>query len=113
LHINHNKKLRKKKATPFGSTIITFFGSTHIYKHRDETQQQILEDLVLTFAKVLSTCKNIWHQRLVIHQCFGVNFPFRSNLVEHVLLEMVQKTMDLHVLPILEFATAISTSFIL
>jgi hypothetical protein len=113
LHINHNRQLRKKKATLFGSTIITFVGSTHPYKHRDETQQQFLEDLVLTFAKVLSTCKNIWHWRLGFHQCFGVNFPFHSNLVEHVLLEMVQKTMDLHVLPSLKTATTISTSFIL
>ncbi len=40
---------------------------------------------------------------MVLHQCPCVNFPSRSNLVKHVLLEMVQKTMDLHVMP--RFAT--------
>ncbi len=37
--INHNWHLRKRKVAPFGSTITTFFGSTHLYKHGDEAQQ--------------------------------------------------------------------------
>jgi hypothetical protein len=40
-----------------------------------------------------------------------VNFPFCSNLVEHVLPKMVQKTMDLHVLPSLEITTTIFAIF--
>ncbi len=40
---------------------------------------------------------------MILCYCPCVNFPSQSNLVEHVLLEMVQKTMDLHVLP--SFAT--------
>jgi hypothetical protein len=39
LEINHNWYPRKKRATPFGFTITTFFGSTNLYKHNDETQQ--------------------------------------------------------------------------
>jgi hypothetical protein len=38
-------------------------------------------------------------------------FPSRSSPMEHVFLTMVTKTMDLHVLPNLEFATTISISF--
>jgi hypothetical protein len=60
--INHSQQLKKRKVAPFGSTITTFFGSTHLYKHGDETQQQCLEDLVLYICKgykPLSTCENI------------------------------------------------------
>ncbi len=60
--INHSQQLRKRKVAPFGSTITTFFGSTHLYKHGDEAQQQFLEDLVFYICKgykPLSTCKNI------------------------------------------------------
>ncbi len=49
--INHSRQLRKRKVAPFGSTITTFFGSMHLYKHGDEAQQQILEDLVLYICK--------------------------------------------------------------
>jgi hypothetical protein len=58
-------------ATLSRSTIITFFGSIHLYKHGDEAQQQFLEDLVLTSTKDTrfskNTCKNIWQQRLILH----------------------------------------------
>jgi hypothetical protein len=62
-------------------------------------------------TRLLLTCKNIWLWRLVIRQCPCVNFPFCSNLLEHVLLEIIQKTMNLHVLPSLKTITIISTSF--
>jgi hypothetical protein len=45
----------------------------------------------------LSTCENIWLQRLVLWQCPFVVFPFQTTLVEDV-LAMVSKTMQLHVL---------------
>jgi hypothetical protein len=38
-------------------------------------------------------------------------FSFRSNLVEHVLTKMVQKTMDLHVLLNLETTTIVFPRF--
>jgi hypothetical protein len=41
------------------STIITFFGSTHPYKHGDEAQQQFLEDLVFTFKKDTRFCQHV------------------------------------------------------
>jgi hypothetical protein len=91
-----------------------FFGSKNPYKHGDEAQQLFLEDLVLYICKKykpLSTFENIWLQILVFCQCAHVNFPFHSNLVEHVLLEMVLKTMDLHVLHSLETITTIFAHF--
>jgi hypothetical protein len=45
----------------------------------------------------LFTCENIWLQRLVLHWCQHVIFPFYSTLVEEV-LTLVTKTMNLHVL---------------
>jgi hypothetical protein len=50
---------------------------------------------------------------VVLHHYFCVNFSFRSNLMEYVLPEMVQKTMDLHVLHNFKISTTISTSFII
>jgi hypothetical protein len=39
LKTNHSQQLGKKKATPFGFAITTFFGSTNPYNCRDEAQQ--------------------------------------------------------------------------
>jgi len=47
----------------------------------------------------------------VLSQCLHVLFPFRSSLVEEMLLTMVKKTMDHHVLSNLTFATVVSVSF--
>ncbi len=55
--------------------------------------------------------KNIWLQRLALHQCPCVNFLSCSNLVQHVLPKLVQKTMDLHVLHSLETTTIVCASF--
>jgi hypothetical protein len=46
----------------------------------------------------LSTCENIWLQRLVLCQCPHVIFPSHLTLVKDVLPTMVSKTMQLHVL---------------
>lgn len=46
-----------------------------------------------------------------IAQCPHVIFPSHSSLVEQVLPTMVAKTMNLHVLPHLEFATIVFCSF--
>ncbi len=59
MHINHSQQLKKKRATLSRSTIITFFGSTHIYKHGDEAQQQFWEDLVFTSTKDIRFCQHV------------------------------------------------------
>jgi len=91
--INHNQQLGEKKGCiVWVRNHNIFFGLRNPYKHGDEKQQPFLEDLVLYICKgykPLSTFENIWLQILVFHQCPYVNFPFHSNLVEHVLLEMV------------------------
>jgi len=46
-----------------------------------------------------------------IAQCPHVIFASHSSLMEQVLPTMVAKTMNLHVLPHLEFATIVSCSF--
>jgi hypothetical protein len=59
----------------------------------------------------LSSCKNIWLDKLVLRHCPRVNFPFQSNPIEHVLPTMVQKTMDLHVQPSFVTITTFFASF--
>jgi hypothetical protein len=59
----------------------------------------------------LSTCKNIWLQRLVLHQCPNVVFLFCYTLVEKLIHVMVKKTMDLQMLPNLASTTIVTTSF--
>ncbi len=58
-----------------------------------------------------STCENIWLQRLVLHQCPRVIFPFCVTLVKDVLPTMVSKTMQLHVLLGLVKAKTIFVNF--
>jgi len=92
---------------------IFFGGATNLYKNYNEAQQ-FLEDLVLYIFKgytFLSTCENIWLHRLVLQQCPCVVFPFRSSLMEWMLLTMVTKTIKLHVLPHLSFATTMFAKF--
>jgi hypothetical protein len=48
---------------------------------------------------------------MVLHLCPCVNFPSSSNLIKHVLFEMVQKTMDLHVLPNFAIVTIVFCNF--
>ncbi len=107
---NHSQQLRKKWVRPFGSIIIAFSGSTNLYKHGNEPQQRFLEDFVLHICKgyrPLSTCENIYLCKLIFCQCPHFVFPSHLIFVEILLPKMVQKTMDLHVLPKLETTTTI------
>jgi hypothetical protein len=51
----------------------------------------------------LSSCKNIWLHKLVLHQLPCIVFPFHSSLVEKFLPRMVTKTMNLRMLLDLAF----------
>jgi hypothetical protein len=92
-----------------------FFGAQPIFIRKlNDAQQQFFKDLVLYICKgymALSSCENVWLQRLVLQQCPHVIFPSHSNLVEKVLFGMVQKTMNLHVLLYLNSATMVFISF--
>ncbi len=59
----------------------------------------------------LSTCENIWLQRLVLHQCPHIAFPSCFALMEKKILAMGKETMDLHVLPNFAYVTTMVTSF--
>jgi hypothetical protein len=85
-----------------------------LYKDNDEHQQQFFKDLVFYTCKgykPLSNHENIWLQRLVLHQCPRVVFPSQSSFVGEMLLAMVKKTMDQHVLPNLASTIIMSASF--
>ncbi len=67
------------------------------------------------FTKVTSFSPCVKISSYASYYCINVvtrtMFPSHSFLVKQVFLTMVTKTMDSHVLPNLEFAIAISTSF--
>jgi hypothetical protein len=64
--IYHNQQHGNKKVGATDFTIISFLGSTNLYKNVDETQQRFIEDLMLYICKgymFFSTCENIWLRR--------------------------------------------------
>jgi hypothetical protein len=83
--IDHSWQHGKKKVGAIGIASTSFLGSTNPYKNANEAQQRFIEDLVLYMCKSykpLSTCKNIWLRKLVLHQCPYVVFPFCSSFVK-------------------------------
>lgn len=100
----------KKRFSQLGLQSLNHFGLANLYKNGDETQQMFLKDLVFYICKGYkppSSFENIWLHRLILCQCHHV-FPFRSSFVKQVLLIMVTKTKNLHVLPNLKFEIIIS-----
>jgi hypothetical protein len=94
----------KKQSKVALSVISTFFGSKTPYKKQDETQKLFLEDLMLLTAKgffLLSTCENVWMQRLTLRLDPKVVFPFRKTLSIEILPNMVTHCLKLHVQPLL------------
>jgi hypothetical protein len=74
---------------PSKCVIIAFFGANNPYKKIDEIQQQFFKDLILYICKgykALSSCENVWLQRLILQQCTCVIFPFHFDLVEKILI---------------------------
>ncbi len=91
------------------------FCATNRYKKNDEHQQQFLEDLVYKVCKgyktFVSTCENIWLQRLMLCQCPCILFFSWFSLVEEMFRTMVKKTMDHHFLSNFASTTIIFASF--
>jgi hypothetical protein len=71
-------QLAKKHSKVAPSAISTFFGTKIPYKKLDEVQQLFLKHLVLLIAKgfSLSTCENIWMQKLEWRLDLKFVFPF-------------------------------------
>jgi hypothetical protein len=73
-----------------------------------------LEDLVLNFAKgyrPLLSIENPWLWRLVLWQCGRVLFPSHRQMVIKMLLDMVEKTRDICVIPTLTSCIICTCSF--
>jgi len=89
-------------------------GATNLYKKNNEQQKQFLENSVFYICKgyiPLSSCENVWFQRLVLPQRSHVQFPFQSSFVEEMLATMVKKIMDQHFVLNLVSTIVVSTSF--
>jgi hypothetical protein len=59
----------------------------------------------------LSTCENVWLERLVLRQCLHVVFSSHFVLVENVFLAIITKIMKFNVLLHIVEVTIVSTSF--
>jgi hypothetical protein len=93
-----------------GKAISSFFGSKTPYKRHDEAQKLFLEDLVLLTTKgylLLSTCENVWMQRLALRLDSKLVFPTQRTLAEEILLAIVDRYLDLYVRPL--FFTTLTT----
>ncbi|KAJ7538060.1 hypothetical protein O6H91_11G033100 [Diphasiastrum complanatum] len=59
----------------------------------------------------LSSVQNIWLRRLILRQCNRLVFPSRHQLVEEVIPQMVAKTLERYVLPLLASCVTATASF--
>jgi len=81
----HNRQPRKKQFRPFECAITSYFRATNPYKKSNEAQQHFFENMVLYIYKgymPLSTCDNIWLNRLVLCLCMCVVFPSCATFVK-------------------------------
>ncbi len=113
--IAHVWQSRKKRTSPSSCAIIAFFVATNLLKNLMNNKNIFWRICCCIFARVTHPCPLARMfgklQKLVSHQCFHVLFFSWSFLVEEVLLAIVKKTMDHHVLLNLVFATIVSTNF--
>jgi len=54
VNADHTQQKRKKRTSPFSSTITTYLGSTNPYKKNEEAQLMFIEDMMLYI------CKKYW-----------------------------------------------------
>jgi hypothetical protein len=104
----------KKRKKLFTTSIANFFNSIMPYKNSDLGQELFLEDLIMNIIKgfrPLNSIENVWIKRLVFRQCGQITFYNKRQFNSEVILSMVGKTMECHVLPTFIDATIIITTF--
>jgi hypothetical protein len=82
------------------------------YKKIDEVQQMFIEDIMFYICKgywAFSTIRNFWLRRSILCWCPQVSFSSWTILVNEMLLAMVKKTLDFHVLS--NFASIATISY--
>jgi hypothetical protein len=79
---------------PTISSIIDFFCSPF----QEQFHTQIWLCASLKVYHLLNSIKNVWLWRLILWQCSWVVFPNRWQLFNEVMFNMVNKTMEQHVL---------------
>jgi hypothetical protein len=104
---------KSKQRSIVGYGVITYhFGRTTSYKKEDLGQKNFMEDLPLFVAKgymPIFVVENQWLRRMVLCQNLQIVFPNWKQLVQHVIPELVTKTMEKFVMPTLE--SCITTIF--
>lgn len=107
------KKSKTRSTIPPGD-ISQYFSSQRSYHKADPAQVKFMEDLVLFVCKSyqpLSVVDDQWMRRLLMHQNPKLLFPSRRSLVREHLPNMVGKTMEKYVLPLLNNCDTVSISF--
>ncbi len=59
----------------------------------------------------LSTCENVWMRRLTLRLDPKMVFPFQKRLFKQILLMMVTHYLNLHVRPLPNVTSTITTTF--
>jgi hypothetical protein len=96
------------------ASITDFFKFGVPYKNSDLAQEFFLEDLILYITKgyrPLSSIENVWLRRLVLCQCGPITFLSKQKFSNEVILSMVNKTMECHVLPTFVDVITVTTTF--
>jgi hypothetical protein len=101
--VAERQKFKKQKHVP-PLSIIDFFGGGPNYFKKDLVQLRFIEDSVFLVCKGyqnISVVESFWLRRLVMKRNPKVKFPTHSQFVSKHLLEMVVKTTNGYVLPLL------------
>lgn len=105
-----NKMLRKR----IRDLQLVFSTMQVFYQKIEHVQEQFFGDLVFYIIKsyhTLSFLKNIWLNRLVLHQLGRVVLFIKQQFTSEINPNMVTKTMEHHILPFFDEATMVTTTF--
>ena len=96
------------------SSIVEFFGFVEPFRKDNEQQKAFLEDLVLWVIKSylpLRVVEGIWLQRMALRLCPRIVFPSRKVFTDEVLPTLVERTLQVYVLPALDSCISAGASF--
>jgi hypothetical protein len=104
----------KKRPNVLTNAISVFFAIKEPFNKDDVQQKDFLQDLGLLIVKnnlPLQFVENVWFKHLILHLSFKVVFPSRKQFSKEILLNFVEKTKQVYVLPKLTNCIFATTSF--
>ncbi len=111
---NVEKQSTRKRYFFSNSSTFEVFASKNPFTKNDVEQKMFMENLALLIVKnylPLQFVENVWLKCLVLQLCFSVQFPFWKLFSNIILLELVEKTKETYVLPLLNDCSCVATNF--